>query len=107
MIDMTDPVNIYEHVIHYDEEKQEQIRLTVNTFRGIEYLHLRKYYMDFEEEWQPTPKGVALPLDFNNSRELFRALTEIISLAESRQIIEENFGELIKEIYPEDAPNKS
>jgi hypothetical protein len=107
MIDMTDPVNIYEHVIHYDEEKQEQVRLTVNTFRGIEYLHLRKYYMDFEEEWQPTPKGVALPLDFNNSRELFRALTEIISLAESRQIIEENFGELIKEIYPEDPPNNS
>jgi hypothetical protein len=107
MIDITDPVNIYEHVIHYDEEKQEQVRLTVNTFRGIEYLHLRKYYMDFEEEWQPTPKGVALPLDFNNSRELFRALTEIISLAESRQIIEENFGELIKEIYPEDPPNNS
>ena len=107
MIDITEPVNVYEHVIHYDEEKQEQVRLTVNTFRGVEYLHIRKYYMDFEEEWKPTPKGIALPLDFNNSRELFRALTEIISLAESRQIIEENFGELIKEIYPEDDPNKS
>ena len=107
MIDITDPVNIYEHVIHYDEEKQEQVRLTVNTFRGVEYLHLRKYYMDFEEEWKPTTRGIAMPLDFNNSRELFRALTEIISLAESREIIEENFGELIKEIYPEDTPNNS
>jgi len=106
MIDITEPANVYEHVIHYDEEKQEQVRLTVNIFRGVEYLHIRKYYMDFEEQWRPTPKGIALPLDFNNSRELFRALTEIISLAESRQIIEENFGELIKEIYPEDGPNK-
>ena len=38
---------VYEHVIHYDEEKQTQVRVTVNTFRGIEYLSLRKYYMDF------------------------------------------------------------
>ena len=29
-------------VIHYDEVKEVQIRLTINTFRGIEYLHLRK-----------------------------------------------------------------
>ena len=98
---------MYEKVISENEKGTEQVKLTINTFYDTEYLHLRKYYMDFEEEWQPTPKGVALPLDFNNSRELFRALTEIISLAESRQIIEENFGELIKEIYPEDAPNKS
>ena len=63
--------------------------------------------MDFTEEWKPTPVGIALPLDFNNSKELFRALTEIISLAESKQIIEENFGELIKEIYPEETANNS
>lgn len=107
MIDITEPASHYEHVIHYDEAKQEQVRLTVNTFRGIEYLHLRKYYMDFTEEWKPTPVGIALPLDFNNSKELFRALTEIISLAESKQIIEENFGELIKEIYPEETANNS
>jgi hypothetical protein len=107
MIDITEPASHYEHVIHYDEGKQEQVRLTVNTFRGVEYLHLRKYYMDFTEEWKPTPVGIALPLDFNNSKELFRALTEIISLAESKQIIEENFGELIKEIYPEEAANNS
>ena len=99
MIDITDPVNIYEHVIHYDEEKQEQVRLTVNTFRGVEYLHLRKYYMDFEEEWKPTPTGVALPLDFNNSRELFSGLVEILSLAESKSIIEEHFKDLLEDLY--------
>ena len=32
---------------------------------------MRKYYMDFEEEWKPTPEGVAMPVDFNNARELF------------------------------------
>ena len=55
MIDLTEPVEVYEHVIHYDEVKQEQVRVTVNTFRGVEYLHVRKYYMDFTEEWKPTP----------------------------------------------------
>jgi len=99
MIQLHEAPAVYEHVIHYDEEKQTQIRVVVSTFRGIEYLHLRKYYMDFDEEWKPTPEGIAMPIDFSNTRELFRALTEILSLAESKQIIEENFQDLIKSIY--------
>jgi hypothetical protein len=90
---------MYEKIVHYDEEKEVQIRLTVSTFRGIEYLHLRKYYLSFDEEWCPTPEGVAFPLDFNNSRELFAGLVEILSLAESKQIIEENFFDLIQDLY--------
>ena len=39
---------IYEKVIHYDEAKEVQVRLSINAFRGIEYLHVRKYYMDFD-----------------------------------------------------------
>jgi|TARA_X000001382_G_scaffold43174_1_gene29096 hypothetical protein len=90
---------MYEKIVHYDEEKEVQIRLTVSTFRGIEYLHLRKYYLSFDEEWCPTPEGVAFPLDFNNSRELFAGLVEILSLAESKEIIEENFSDLIQDLY--------
>ena len=90
---------MYEKVIHYDEEKEVQVRLTVSSFRGVEYLHLRKYYLDFNEEWKPTPEGVAMPLDFNNSRELFVGLTEILSLAESKEIIEEQFQDLINNLY--------
>jgi hypothetical protein len=48
----------YERVIHYDEVKQLQVRLTVSDFRGIEYLSLRKYYLDFyTEEWMPPKRG--------------------------------------------------
>jgi hypothetical protein len=89
----------YERVIHYDEDKEIQVRLIVSSFRGVEYLHLRKYYLDFNEEWKPTPEGVAMPLDFNNSRELFVGLTEILSLAESKEIIEEQFQDLINNLY--------
>ena len=89
----------YERVIHYDRDKEVQVRLTVSSFRGVEYLHLRKYYLDFEEEWKPTPEGVAMPLDFNNSRELFAGLVEILSLAESKELIEEHFSDLIQDLY--------
>ena len=90
---------VYEKLIHYDEKKEVQIRLVVSTFRGIEYLHLRKYYLDFNEEWCPTPEGIAMELDFDNSRELFAGLVEIISLAESKDILEEYFKDFIDEIY--------
>ena len=55
---------IYEKVIHYDEDKEVQVRLTINSFRGIEYLHVRKYYLDFDEEWKPSSEGIAMPLGF-------------------------------------------
>jgi hypothetical protein len=90
---------VYERVIHNDNEKHLQVRLTISTFRGIEYLHLRKYYLDFNEQWQPTPEGVAMPLDFSNSRELFIGLVEILSLAESKEILEEHFKDILDELY--------
>lgn len=99
MIELYQAPEAYSRVIHYDEAKEVQVRLTINTFRGVEYLHLRKYYMDFNEEWKPTPDGVAMPLDFSNSRELFSGLVEILSLAESKQLIEEHFSDLIEDIY--------
>lgn len=90
---------IYERVIHYDEEKHIRVHLSIKEFRGIEYLHLRKYYQDFNEEWKPSNEGISMQLDFNNSRELFAGLVEIISLAESKEIIEEHFLDLIEGLY--------
>ena len=89
----------FERVIHVDEEKNIQIRLSVNTFRGIEYLHLRKYYLDFDEEWKPSKEGVAMYLDFDNSRELFAGLVEILSLAEAIDVLETYFKDYLYEIY--------
>lgn len=90
---------VYEKVIHYDEVKETQVRLTISTFRGIEYLGVRKYYLDFEEEWKPSREGLSMPLDFDNSRNLFVGLVEILSLAESKEIIEEHFSDLIQDLY--------
>jgi len=90
---------LYERVIHYDTEREIQVRLAIKEFRGIEYLHLRKYYLSFDEEWCPSSEGISMPLDFNNSRELFSGLVEILSLAESKEIIEEHFLDLLEDVY--------
>ena len=47
-------------------------------------MHVRKYFLDFDEEWRAGREGVAMPLDLSNSRELFAGLIEILSLAESK-----------------------
>lgn len=92
-----DDEEIYSRIIHSTEDFQ--VRLTINRFRGVEYLHVRKYFLDFSEEWMPSKDGVAMPLDLSNSKELFIALVEILSLAESKTVIEDNFKELLKDIY--------
>jgi len=90
---------VYEKVVHQDDSKHTQVRLVVNTFRGVEYIHLRKYYLDFSEEWLPSSEGIAFPLDFTNSKELFIGLTEILSLAESKDLLQEHFKEVLDHIY--------
>lgn len=89
--------DVFYRIVHQTPDKQ--VRLTVNEFRGVEYLHLREYYLDFDEEWKPSSKGVGMPLDMNNSRELFAGLVEILSLAEKKQVIKEHFAELLEDIY--------
>jgi len=88
---------IYSRIIHDNEHNQ--IRLVINEFRGVEYLHLRKYYLTFEEEWAPSSEGISFPLDLINVRELFTGLVEVLSLAESKDNIVEHFKELLSEIY--------
>jgi hypothetical protein len=89
---------MYERIIYEDESYQW--RVTINVFRDIEYFHLRKYILDFDENWVPIKEGVSFPLDLNNVKELFIAILEILSLAESKQAIQEHFKELLEEVYP-------
>ena len=96
MIDLTTP-SFYEKIIQ--ETEHEQVRLVINTFRDIEYLSIRKYYQDFDEEWKPSKDGITMPIDFNNTRNLLAGMLEIVSLAESKDMIESEFKELIDQIY--------
>jgi|TARA_Y100000389_G_scaffold180970_1_gene196202 hypothetical protein len=90
---------MYEKIISENEEGTEQVKLTINTFYDVEYIHLRKYYLDFDGDFKPSKDGVAMKLDFNNSKNLFEGLVEILSLAESKSILETHFKDILDEIY--------
>ena len=75
----------------------EQLRLDVSEFRDIEYLHIRKYYQDFDEEWKPTKEGISMPLSIQNAQNLLKAVLSVLSAAESKQFILEEFGDILKD----------
>lgn len=89
--------DIYYRIIK--ETDDTQIRLTINEFREIEYISLREYYMDFDEQWRPSNKGITVPLTIPVTQELFKGLTEILSLAESKTLLEEKFKDTLDELY--------
>jgi hypothetical protein len=88
---------IYTRVIQETDHKQ--IRLTINEFREVEYIHLREYYQDMDENWLPSKKGISMPLTLDNTKELFAGLLEILSLAECKELILEHFKELMEQTY--------
>ena len=71
MIDLDAPA-IYEKMIQ--ETEHEQVKLVINTFRGVEYISIRKYYLDFDEEFKPSNQGITIPIDIENTRNLFQGL---------------------------------
>ncbi len=96
-MEIHDEPEIYEHLIFEDE--RNRVMLVVNEFRGIEYISLRKYYQTFEGEWTASNQGVTFPIDIDSTKAMFIGIAEILSLAESRQVIEHYFSDIIKEVY--------
>lgn len=88
---------VYTRII--EDFGDKQIRLTINEFRDIEYIHLREYYQDMDENWLPSKKGISMALTIDNTKELFAGLLEILSLAESKELIKEHFSELLETTY--------
>ena len=91
--------DVYEKIILEQEDKEIQYRLVVSTFRDVEYVHIRKYYLDFEGEYKPMKEGVCIPFELNSLSNLFEGLVELLSLSESKSIIQEHFKDLLKDLY--------
>ena len=98
MIDLNTPP-YYEKEIYYNESKNEKLLLSISVFRGEEWLSIRKYYQDFDEEWKPTRDGIAIRMDFDNTRALFDSLVEILSISEVKDVLSTYFKETLDNIY--------
>jgi hypothetical protein len=53
----------------------QQIHVRLTKFRGRDYFDLRNFYLDENEEWKPTKKGIAVPVELYD--ELKTALEEV------------------------------
>ncbi len=80
---------VFERLIHEDLEKGFQVKLVVNAFRGEHYLSLRKYFLSFDEGFQPTRQGVSMKYEMSNSFRLLEGLLDIIPIEECRELLEE------------------
>ncbi len=89
---------IYEKVIYEDATKGIQLRLVVSTFKDVDYLHLRKYYMSYDEGFVPTKEGASMPLNINGVFALLDGMIEICSIAESEDSILEHFQAKLDEL---------
>jgi len=91
-------VFLYEKVISENEDKNSQLRLTVSEFRGTHYLHLRKYYQDYEGNWMPTKEGASMPYNIAGVYALLDGLMEIVATEESVHAINIHFEQRLAEL---------
>lgn len=89
---------IFSKIIH--ETDTFQIRVEVTEFRDSEWIHIRKFYLDFEEEWHPTKEGISLPLTLDNTIALLTALASIVSTAEDSNIKQQIIERLNEQRVP-------
>ena len=53
-----------DEVLHrFRKNSLEEVRATISTFKGADYLNIRSYYEAEPGVWYPTRKGLTLPLD--------------------------------------------
>ncbi len=93
---MSDDAPLYEKVLSENLEKGSQLRLVVSEFRGVQYLHIRKYFLDYEGSWIPTKEGATMPATIGSIYALLDGLIEICSKEESISSINEHFAEKLK-----------
>jgi hypothetical protein len=95
---LADSEVLYEKVIHENEAKAFQLRLVLNEFRGVEYLHLRKYFLSFEDGYVPTREGASMEASIHNIYSLLDGLLELVASAEGIDGIEEHFSSKISDL---------
>ena len=92
---------LYESLIHENVEKGFQLKLVVNLFREVEYLHIRKYFLSFDEGYLPSKEGISMPCTLDNVYKLLDSLVEITAKAESLDSIKEHFDKITKRLEDE------
>lgn len=89
---------LYEKIISEDMLKGSQLRLVVSEFKGVQYLHLRRYFLSYDEGFVPTKEGASMPATIAGIYALLDGLVEICSHEESIDSITKHFSDKINEL---------
>lgn len=89
---------LYEKIVSENIDKNSQLRLVVNEFRDVQYVHLRKYYQDYEGNWMPTKEGASFPASIQSIYSLLDGLIEICAKEESAHAITVHFQNRLEEL---------
>ena len=81
-------VDLYEKLIYNNEDKFYQLRLVVNEFREKHYIHVRKYFMTYEGDYQASKEGISMEASITNILSLLDGLIEIVSKEEAKESID-------------------
>jgi hypothetical protein len=82
----------FDKVIFEHPFKEYQIRLVVSEFKDIEYLHLRKYFLSFDEGYVPTKEGISIPMDITSVYALLDGLLEVVSNTEGMEAVHKHLA---------------
>lgn len=91
-------MEIYQKTIYENMEKGYQYRLTVSEFKELEYLHVRKYFLTYEGDWQASKEGASIPATIQNTFALLDGLLEVCSKAEGNEAIIEHLESKISDL---------
>ena len=83
----------FEKLIYENLDKFYQLRLTVSEFKDKYYVHIRKYFQDYEGNFVPSKEGVSMEASINNISSLLEGLLEIVSQEEGRETISKIYKE--------------
>ncbi len=86
---------LYEKIIYENEPKAYQLKLVVNEFRGVQYVHIRKYFLSYEGEYIASREGVSMEASMHNILSLLDGLIELCSKEESSETIRKHFSDLL------------
>jgi hypothetical protein len=92
---------LFERIIFENEAKGFQLRLVVNTFRDTEYLHIRKYFLSFDEGYIASKEGISFPYDLQSTFALADGLIELLSHEESIDSVTQHFSSKINDLKSE------
>lgn len=82
----------------YQKNEAERVELRVSRDSLMRYYVRigKSFYDTLDEIWRPTRDGATVPLTIESAQNLIAALCSILSVAESRGLIDEGLKDTIK-----------